>query len=93
MRYAPKYKTYALTMLLESHINLSIKIDCMGHAQYYERLFNTMKFRHSVLTFSGLRRMWRKKEYRRMYTGLKRVRLRRQLAARTKMVHGVVGGG
>jgi hypothetical protein len=33
--------------------------------------------------------MWRKKEYGRMYSGLKRVHLARRLAARTKLVDGV----
>jgi hypothetical protein len=61
MRYAPKDKTYARTMSLTSLVNLAIGIDCIGHAQYYERLFRRMKF--TELTFSGLRRMWHKKEY------------------------------
>jgi hypothetical protein len=60
-RYAPKDKTYTLRMSLTSQINLSIGIDCMGNAKYYERLCNAMKSRHSALTFSGLHRMWRKK--------------------------------
>jgi hypothetical protein len=89
MRYAPKDKTYARTMSLTSRINLSIGIDCVGHAEYYQRLFSSMLFRHTALTFSGLRRMWRKKEYGRMYTGTKAVRLRRRLKLRTKMEAGV----
>jgi hypothetical protein len=88
MRYAPKDRMYARTMSLTSRINLSVGIDCIGHAKYYERLFGRMRFRHtSTLTSSGLRRMWRKKEYGRMYAGLKSVRLR--LAMRTKMEKGV----
>jgi hypothetical protein len=89
MRYAPKDRTYARTMALTSRINLSVGIDCIGHAKYYERLFGRMHFRHTSLTFSGLRRMWRKKEYGRMYSGLKSVRLRRRLAMRTKMEKGI----
>jgi hypothetical protein len=89
MRYAPKDKTYARTMTLTSRINIAIGIDCIGHARYYERLFRTMNFRHTALTFSGLQRMWRKKEYRRMYSGLKRVHLACRLAARTKLVDGI----
>jgi hypothetical protein len=29
------------TMLLASRINLSIGVDCIGHAKYYERLFSS----------------------------------------------------
>jgi hypothetical protein len=90
MRYAPKDRTYARTMALRSRINLSVGIDCIGHAKYYERLFGRMRFRHTSLTFSGLRRMWRKKEYGRMYSGLKSVRLRHRLAMRTKMEKGIM---
>jgi hypothetical protein len=89
MRYAPKDKTYSRTMALTSRINISIGIDCIGHAEYYERLFRAMKFTATQLTFSGLRRMWRKKEYGRMYSGLKTVKWRRRLTARTKMAEGV----
>jgi hypothetical protein len=76
-------------MSLTSQINLSIGIDCVGHAQYYDRLFCSMLFTCTALTFSGLRRMWRKKEYGRMYSGKKKVRLLRWPAARTKMENGV----
>ncbi len=89
MRYAPKEKTYARTMSLTSRVNMAVGIDCIGHGKYYERLFATMHFKPTELTFSGLRRMWRKKEYGRMYTGLRRVKKRRRLAARTKMIKGV----
>jgi hypothetical protein len=69
--------TYARMMSLTSQINLSIGVDCVGQAKYYERLFlNKMSLRHTELTFSGLRQMWRKKEHGRIYTGLWRVRNR-----------------
>jgi hypothetical protein len=61
MRYIPKDKTYSQTMALTSHLNLAVSIDSLGHATYYERLFAAMKFQPTQLTFSGLRRMWRKK--------------------------------
>jgi hypothetical protein len=35
-----------------------------------------MKFRTTQLSFSGLRRMWRKKEYGRMYQADRRVKKR-----------------
>jgi hypothetical protein len=89
MRYAPKDKTYGRTMALTSRINIAIGIDCVGHPEYYERLFKAMHFGITELTYSGLRRMWRKKEYGRMYSGLKSVKLRRRLKARTKMIEGV----
>jgi hypothetical protein len=48
----------------------------MGHGKDYERLFANMQFQPTELTFSGLRGMWRKKGYGRMYTGLRRVKKR-----------------
>ena len=48
-----------------------------------------MKFQHTLLTLSGLRQMWRKKEYGCMYKGLRRVKKHRRLAARNKMMEGV----
>ena len=63
MRYAPKEKTYCWAMALTWRINISVGIDCVGHAEYFERLFRAMKLRYTQRTFSGLRRMWRKKEY------------------------------
>jgi hypothetical protein len=76
-------------MSLTSRINLAIEINCMGHGEYYGRLFSNMRFHPTELTFSGLRWMWRKKEYGRIYTGLWRVKKRHQLAARTKMINGM----
>ncbi len=89
MRFAPKDKTYARMMSLTSRINLAIGIDCVGHGKYCEILFLNMRFHPTELTFSGLRWMWCKKEYGRIYTGLWRVKKRRPLAARTKMMDGV----
>jgi hypothetical protein len=60
----------------------------VGHAEYYVRLFKAMKFKHMALTFSGLKWMWRKKEYGRMYSGLKKVNKWQPLATRTKMIDG-----
>jgi hypothetical protein len=37
------------------------------------------------LTFSGLRRMWRTKEFGRIYSGLRKVKLRRRIKQRDKM--------
>jgi hypothetical protein len=88
MRYVPKDKTYCRTMSLTSRLNLAISIDTLGHAEYFIRLFRAMKFRLTELTFSGLRRMWRKKEYGRMHSRLKKVKLDRRLLMRKKMVEG-----
>ncbi len=64
-------------MALTSRINLAIAIDTDGHAKYYEELFEAMGFTTTELTFSGLRRMWRKKEYGRIYRGHRVVKKRR----------------
>jgi hypothetical protein len=77
-------------MALTSQINIAISVDCVGNAEYYERLFKAMGFKRTALTSSRLRQMWHKKEYGRMYSGLKKVKLRQRLAARTKMADGVV---
>jgi hypothetical protein len=76
MRYAPKEKMYARTMALTSWINIAIGIDCVGHTKFYEQLFRAMGFQKTALTFSGLQRMWRKKEYGRIYLGQKKVKKR-----------------
>jgi hypothetical protein len=88
MRYAPKDKTYCRTMTLTSRVNIATNVDCIGHAEYYQRVFTRMGFRLTQLTFSGLRRLWRKKEYGRIYKGLKSVKRRRRLAATFKMTDG-----
>ena len=54
MRYAPKDKMYCRTMGLTSRINIAIGVDSVGHAEYYQRLFQVMGIRHTELTFSGL---------------------------------------
>ncbi len=74
MRYCPKDKTYSRSMVLTSRINLAIGMDTLGHAKVYEELFETMGLTHTELTFSGLRRMWRKKEFGRIYSGLRTVK-------------------
>jgi hypothetical protein len=89
MRYAPKEKKYAQTVALTSRINISIGVDCVGHAKCYERLFGAMGFRMTALPFSDLQRMWRKKEYSRIYLGLQKVKKHWQLTARNKMIDGV----
>jgi hypothetical protein len=63
MRYCPKDKTYCKTMVLTSRINIAIGIDPLGHAGFYEELFESMNFTSSEMTFSGLRRMGKKKEF------------------------------
>jgi hypothetical protein len=90
MRYAPKEKTYCATMALTSRINMAISIDSLGHSKYYERLFQAMQFAPTELTFSGLRRIWRKKEYGRVYSGSKTVKQRRRIHQREKMIEGIM---
>jgi hypothetical protein len=89
MRYVPKDKTYCKTMSLTSRLSIAISIDTLGHSEYFLRLFGAMKFRKTELTFSGLRRMWRKKEYGRMRQGKKKYKLDRRLQMRKKMIEGV----
>jgi hypothetical protein len=88
MRYCPKEKTYCRTMSLTWRINLAISIDSLGHATLYEELFEKMDFTPTELTFSGLRRMWRKKEYGRMYFGQRTVKRRRRIKNREAMATG-----
>jgi hypothetical protein len=68
---------------------MAISIDSLGHATYFERLFLAMKFTPTQLTFSGLRRMWRKKEYGRVYSASKKVKQRRRIKQRKKMIEGI----
>jgi hypothetical protein len=80
MRDCPKEKTYCRSMALISRINIAIGINTLGHA---------MKFQHTKLTWSGLRLMWRKKEYGRIYFGLQKVKLRQRIKQRNNnMVEG-----
>jgi hypothetical protein len=88
MRYCPKEKTYSRTNSLTSRIALAVRIDTLGHAKYYEDLFFEMKVTTTELTFSGLRQMYRKKEYSRMYKGLQSVQIRRHINQRQKMIEG-----
>jgi hypothetical protein len=60
----------------------------MGHAKVYEELFETMGLTHTELTFSGLRRMWQKKEFGRIYSGLRTVKRRWRIKQRDKMIKG-----
>jgi hypothetical protein len=62
-----------------SRINLAIRTDMDGHAKFYIELFNAMKFTHTQLAFSGLRRMWLKKEFGRMYCRLPKVKMKHQI--------------
>jgi hypothetical protein len=89
MRYCPKDKTYSKSMALTSRLCLAIAIDTVGHSEYYVRLFAAMKLQATELTFSGLRRMWRKKEYGRMRQGRKQVKLDRRIAIRKSILKGI----
>jgi hypothetical protein len=60
MRYCPKDKTLCRTMVLTSRIHLAIGIDSLGYQSFFEERFSTMGFTRTYVTFSGLRRMWKK---------------------------------
>jgi hypothetical protein len=64
MRYCPKDKTLCRTMVLTSWIHLAIGIDSLGHQSFFEEVFSTMGFTRTHVTFSGLRRMWKKRRVR-----------------------------
>jgi hypothetical protein len=89
MSYVPKDQTYGWAMALTSWLNMSVLIDSLGHARYYERLFTNMKFKHTELTFSGLKRMWRNREYGWMYQGRKEVKKMWRIQQREKMIDGI----
>jgi hypothetical protein len=84
-----KDKTYCKTMLLTSRLSIALSIDTLGHWEHFLKLFRAMKFRTTELTFSGLCRIRRKKEYGRMQQGQKKYELDRQLQMRKKMIKGV----
>jgi hypothetical protein len=88
MRYCPKDKTYCKSMVLTSRIHLAIGIDTLGHQCFFQEIFESMDFTETELTFSGLRRMWKKKEYGRMYSGLRSVKRRRRMKQRDRMIEG-----
>jgi hypothetical protein len=88
MRYCPKDKTFCRTMVLTSRINLAIGIDTLGHQSFFEELFYSMGFTRTAMTLLGLRRMWKKKEYGRMYSGLRKVKRRRRIKQRDRMIEG-----
>jgi hypothetical protein len=90
MRCVPKDKTYGRTMALTSPLNLVLSINSLGHGTYYERPFLHMQFKHTELTFSGLRRMWQKKEYGRMYKVRKKVKKRCSTQQRQKTIDGIL---
>jgi hypothetical protein len=89
MRYCPKDKTYCKTMVLTSRISIAIGIDTLGHAGFYEELFESMNFTTSEMTFSGLRQMSRKKEYGQSYSGLASTNRRRRINQRDRMIDGM----
>jgi hypothetical protein len=88
MRYCPKDKTLCRTMVLTSRIHLAIGINTLGHQSFFEEVFSTMGFTKTHVTFSGLRRMWKKKEYGRKYSGLRKVKIMRRIKQRDRMIEG-----
>jgi hypothetical protein len=88
MRYCPKDKTYCKTMVLTSRIHVAIGIDTLGHESFFEEVFNSMGLTTTDVTSCGLRRMWKKKEYGRMYSGLRTVKRRRRMKQRDRMIEG-----
>jgi hypothetical protein len=88
MRYCPKDKTLCRTMVLTSRNHLAIGINTLGHQRFFEEVFSTMGFTRTHVTFSGLRRMWKKKEYGRTYSGLRKVKTRRRIKQRDRMIEG-----
>jgi hypothetical protein len=89
MRYVPKDRTLCRSMVLTSRISCAISIDSLGHAEYFLLLFRRMKFQLTALTCSGLRRMWRRKEYLRMRQQQRQYKVDRRIKLRTAMIEGV----
>lgn len=89
MRYVPKDKTLCMTMALTSRLCIAVSVDTLGHSVFYVQLFSAMGFATTELTFSGLRRMCRRKEYGRIRQGTKKYKLDRRLALRKRMIEGV----
>ncbi len=88
MRYCPKDKTLCRTMVLTSRIHLAIGIDTLGHESIFKEVFRSMGFTSTHVTFTGLRQMWKKKEYGRTNLGLRKVKRRRRMKQRDPMIEG-----
>jgi hypothetical protein len=88
MRYCPKDKMYCRTMVLTFRIHLAIGIDTLGHASFFEEIFSSMGFTATHMTFLALTRLWKNKEYGKMYCGLRKVKLRRRMKQRDRMIEG-----
>jgi hypothetical protein len=50
MRYVPKEKIYCQTLALTSCLKMAVSINSLGHATYYKRIFQAMKFTPTQLT-------------------------------------------
>jgi hypothetical protein len=75
-------------MVLTSRINLAIGIDTLGHETFFEEVFYSMGFTRTDMTFLGLRRMWKRKEYGQMSSGLQKVKRKRMIKQRDRMIEG-----
>jgi hypothetical protein len=69
--------------------HLAIGINMLGHQSFFEEVSCSMGFTRTDITFSGLRRMSKKKEYGRMYSGLWKVKRRRRMKQRDQMIKGM----
>jgi hypothetical protein len=88
MRYCPKNKTLCRMTVLTSRIHLAIGINTLGHQGFFEEVFSSFGLTWTHVTFTGLRRMWKKKEYGRTYSGLWKVKRRRCIKQRDWMIEG-----
>jgi hypothetical protein len=93
MRYFPKDNTVCRTLVLTSRINLALGIDTLGHQSFFEEVYCLMGFTRIDVTFSGLRRMWKKEEYGQMYFGIWKVKRRQWLKQRDQMIEGMTKMG
>jgi hypothetical protein len=76
----------AKTIVLTFRIHLAIGIDKLGHERIFKEIFLAMGFTTTNLTISGLRQIWKKKEYGRMYSSLWKVKRRRRMQQQDQMI-------
>jgi hypothetical protein len=76
-------------MVLTSRINLAIGIDMLGHESFFQEVFYSMGFARSKMAIVRLRKMWKRKEYGWMHSGLWKVKRKQRIRQRDRMIEGM----
>jgi hypothetical protein len=100
MRYSPKDKTLCKTIVQRTRRSAgqwssapgsTLRLELIGwdtkaSLKRFSAPWSSMGFRRTHVTFSGLRQMWKRKEYGRTYSGLQKVKRRRRIKRRDWMI-------